>query len=466
MTTRHIRDASHCSFSILVVTLVLVAPPARGALAESVTADATRTPTPTHSPLMVGCPGDCREIGQVQITDILTGVNIALGTTPVQACPAFDRDQNGAVTVDELLLGVSAALNGCANGPVGWRIQTVGPATSIESHLSLALDSAGRPAIAHFLNDQNLELRFIQWDGSQWQGENVTTYGEWPSLAFDSQNVAHVSFFHGSSATLRYGTRHPNGWEITIVDDQGPTGNAGTWNSLALDANDRPRISYLLKFLAGNIFTYELRYAEFDGAAWVLSDAVSREVCAPNTCGWNSSLALDSAGQPRITYVQNPPDSLNYVERIDGKWQPPTFVDLGGRPSSLRLDSQGRPLIGYHGHSGLPDPKVKFAYRDATGWKIETVDNQGVGGSGGIAAVSMVLDTKDTPHIAYIDYTTQTLKYASRMQDGTWHITNVDIGQSFDSLCSLQLDRQGVAHIAYIDLGQQILKYAEGPGLQ
>jgi pseudomonalisin len=59
------------------------------------------------------CPGDCNGDGVVTIGEILSGVNIALGTTPDSQCVGLDANDDGAVTVDELLQAVGHALNGC-----------------------------------------------------------------------------------------------------------------------------------------------------------------------------------------------------------------------------------------------------------------------------------------------------------------------------------------------------------------
>jgi hypothetical protein len=49
----------------------------------------------------------------VSIADLITGVNIALGTLPVTACPPFDPDGDGQVTVADLITAVNNSLNGC-----------------------------------------------------------------------------------------------------------------------------------------------------------------------------------------------------------------------------------------------------------------------------------------------------------------------------------------------------------------
>jgi cysteine-rich repeat protein len=60
-----------------------------------------------------GCVGDCDSDAEVTIDELLTMVNIALGTTAVSACVVGDGDQDGAITVDEILVAVNNALDGC-----------------------------------------------------------------------------------------------------------------------------------------------------------------------------------------------------------------------------------------------------------------------------------------------------------------------------------------------------------------
>lgn len=67
--------------------------------------DCTRTP--------VSCVGDCDGSSEVTVDELVTGVNIALGSLPLSACRSFDTDTDGAVTVDELVRAVNDALAGC-----------------------------------------------------------------------------------------------------------------------------------------------------------------------------------------------------------------------------------------------------------------------------------------------------------------------------------------------------------------
>lgn len=61
------------------------------------------------------CPGDCDFDLKTEINELITGVSIALGKTPVGGCRAMDRNGNGAVAINELIQSVSVAFDECAD---------------------------------------------------------------------------------------------------------------------------------------------------------------------------------------------------------------------------------------------------------------------------------------------------------------------------------------------------------------
>jgi hypothetical protein len=62
---------------------------------------------------VIGCTGDCNGDNMVAINELITGVNIALGSAEVSTCPSFDVSGDGEVAINELIAGVNNALNGC-----------------------------------------------------------------------------------------------------------------------------------------------------------------------------------------------------------------------------------------------------------------------------------------------------------------------------------------------------------------
>jgi len=80
-----------------------------GTVVVSVAAPAS--PTPTATP--VACVGDCSGDGAVNIDELVRGVSIALGLSPLGQCPPFDTTGDGQVTIDEVVRAITAALSGC-----------------------------------------------------------------------------------------------------------------------------------------------------------------------------------------------------------------------------------------------------------------------------------------------------------------------------------------------------------------
>jgi len=63
------------------------------------------------------CVGDCTQDGAVTIDELVAGVNVALGNSPVDLCPSMDGSGDGEVTIDELIAAVGNALSGCLTIP-------------------------------------------------------------------------------------------------------------------------------------------------------------------------------------------------------------------------------------------------------------------------------------------------------------------------------------------------------------
>ena len=77
----------------------------------------TPTATPTAAPTPPACAGDCDSSGDVTIDELLTCVNIALGTAPLNSCVACDDNLDDEVTIDELIGAINNALSACPMTP-------------------------------------------------------------------------------------------------------------------------------------------------------------------------------------------------------------------------------------------------------------------------------------------------------------------------------------------------------------
>jgi hypothetical protein len=74
----------------------------------------TPGPTPTETPIPAPCVGDCDGNQAVSVAELIRGVGISLGLQDLSACPSFDANGDGAVSINELITAVNRTLMGCA----------------------------------------------------------------------------------------------------------------------------------------------------------------------------------------------------------------------------------------------------------------------------------------------------------------------------------------------------------------
>lgn len=68
---------------------------------------------PAGCPAPTTCVGDCGRNRTVTVEELVRGVNIALGLVGVSDCRSFDRNEDGEVNIDELVIAVGNAVQGC-----------------------------------------------------------------------------------------------------------------------------------------------------------------------------------------------------------------------------------------------------------------------------------------------------------------------------------------------------------------
>jgi len=143
----------------------------------------------------------------------------------------------------------------------------------------------------------------------------------------------------------------------------------------------------------------------------------------------SSSPGPDSALDRRTGSSATTP-RLWRIETVDG---PGT-----GEYSSIALDSAGWPHISYF---DFLNGDLEYAHKDAAGWTIETVDDAGTVG----AFTSLALDSADHPHISYCSCTDQACTTCNDLKhawyDGIeWHIEWVDTEGEVGGYTSLALN--------------------------
>lgn len=275
------------------------------------------------------------------------------------------------------------------------------------SALSIAVDNAGRPYFA-YAGEYERGLRYAYWDGTKWIKQTI-----------DQERIAF-------------------------------------WNSIQLTPDGLPRISYYQRLWQDGTYALHLKYAWFDGHVWY-TETVDPE----SATGKFNSLALDSEGHPHISYSDVDRGDLRYVHWDGSQWRysaPDSHRASDGwvgLANCIVLDSNNLPHIAY---LDVDHRKVKYTRWTGTKWETEVTD-QLIGRADNIDRISMKLDHHNRPHMVYYDSGLGTLKYAVRLED-RWHIERVDPSPQTGLHPSLCLDSEERPFVSYYDIANGALRFA------
>jgi penicillin G amidase len=119
----------------------------------------------------IPCAGDCGADDAVTIEELIKGVNIALGTAPLNACEVFDVDGDKSVTVDEVIKAVNKALNGCFDAVIA-SPQLAGPTEVVYDSIGIPhIYGPDQNSVAYAQGYVHAAHRFWQMDTLRRSGE-------------------------------------------------------------------------------------------------------------------------------------------------------------------------------------------------------------------------------------------------------------------------------------------------------
>ena len=334
-----------------------------------------------------------------------------------------------------------------------WALETAESTAALGLHTSLAF-SAGDPRISYY-DATHGDLKYASRTAGVWTLETVDTAGVvglYTSLKLDSAGNPHISYYDQTQGDLKYASKSGGTWTVETVNNPG---NDGRYTSLALNASDVPYISSWSE--QGGLV---LATKAFGAWGTYLID-----LAAGGVVGEFSSIALDGAGNPHISYFDRTRGRLKLAIQNAGVWTletiPDTLGGVVGQHTSLALDSLGDARISYYDVSNADLKFARFLRTtnpDTAYWQYSLVDGAGNVGQ----FTSIVIDTAGDAAIAYWDASNQNLKYARNI-GGSWIFDVVDAPGDVGQFASLTLSG-GAARISYWDTSRQDLKLASLSG--
>ena len=333
---------------------------------------------------------------------------------------------------------------------------------------SIAIDSYGFKHISYF-DATNIDIKYATDKTGSWVTISIDTsgnVGSSTSIAIDSNDAVHISYYDATNTGLKYATcssgcTTTSNWNIVSVDT---TGNVGWWTSIAINSNNAVHISYY------DSTNDDLKYATCASSCSSTSSWSKVTVDSSGDVGKYSSVAIDSNDAVHISYRDSTNDDLKYATCSSScssasSWTTSTIDSVGnvGSRTSIAIDSNDALHISYH---DITNGDLKYATDQSGSWANTTVDSVGTVGQ----YTSIAIDSNDVVHISYYDATNKDLKYATNMQSSIVSgvggvIKFVDRDAEVGRYSSIAVDSSGDVHISYYGATNGDLKYATLEGV-
>jgi hypothetical protein len=272
-------------------------------------------------------------------------------------------------------------------------VTTIDGAPDVGNFVSLALDSAGKPAVAYY-DATNADLKYAKFNGSSWDTQTVEStkkVGYYPSLQFTKSDQPVIAYYYKTGGDLKVATNTGSAWQITTVDSNDDVGRypslainpatgawavayeatglgafkyaqkngPSTWSTTVVDKNGSGGGFVSLAFDPTNLpaFSYydasngDLKLARYNGTAWSKTAVASK-----NNTGMYTNLFFAGA-TPVIYYYNKTADTLNRVTVSGGAFSAQTLITAGGREDRVARTVDGAETYSYF-DSATGDLKV------------------------------------------------------------------------------------------------------------
>lgn len=236
---------------------------------------------------------------------------------------------------------------------------------------SIAVDNYNNIHIVYVVGTQ---LKYSTNMDGNWQHSNIDNNGTYPVIKFDtSSEYLHVVYYDNVYGTLKYAKKYiyDNTWDIQTIDNEG---DFNSYISLALDSNGNPHVSYY------DAISVSLNYAYFNGTEWV-----KETIDSNGNMGKYSSIALDSNDKVYIAYYHyksKTTGALKLATNKNGIWETMYIENVTGQNDGLFnkiiVDSNFNIHIIYNRYTSSTNIyTIKYAIIDENLQNIEILNTSG-----------------------------------------------------------------------------------------
>jgi len=302
-------------------------------------------------------------------------------------CPEIAIDSSNyahVVFVEQIFTGPNSWISNliyATNTTESWVLEPIGIQGGATS---LALDSADRVHISFFYPINH--LNYATNASGVWVTENFDTVAYSHPIAIDSADNVHMV------CRTSFATKHFTNASGTWTDEILETSANINLNSMAIDLYDNLHISFLE--LNG-----DLKYISNTSGIWITETVDSQGDIGRH------SIAVDSAGNVNISYYDEKNEDLKYATNVSGIWITETIDSQGdvGKSSSIAVDSAGNAHISYYDST---NESLNYTTNASGEWKKYTLDSwsefvREQDSSWGYGSSSIALDSVDKVHIVY-----------------------------------------------------------------
>jgi alpha-tubulin suppressor-like RCC1 family protein len=314
--------------------------------------------------------------------------------------------------------------------------------TSAFTTLSMNVDWELMPSVSTLEVQRNTAITPITFNWTAWSSGvvNSTTdvqttgnAGEYNNIGIDSNDKVHIVFYRSDNTNIYYSTNASGSWVTSTVDSgTSENPNVGKYCSLAIDSNDGLHVSYQVD--SGNDLNYA--YKASGSSSWSKTTVASG--------GKFTSIAIDSNDKPHIAYRVSGGD-LGYAEKTGSSWNSGTVQNAGDIAyTSIALDSDDHIHIAYYDSNN----KDMFHLTNTSGSWIKS-NLEDIGSLTGGTSLDIAIDpTTDEPGISYFDKDATSLKY-TYYTGSSWSATTVENGADYGRFNSIAYDSLGNVHISH-----------------